>query len=134
MIPGITYTMGGIAIDEHAQVLDLKGVAIPGLFAAGATTGGLEGGENAVYIGGLIKAGVFGLLAAERMLALRKHSGKSIPAQPPEQQSRSATPERPRGLARAAGQRCDRCGRPITPTQDTRRRASGTWVHEACPT
>jgi fumarate reductase flavoprotein subunit len=100
LIPGITYTMGGIAIDEHAQVLDLKGAAIPGLFAAGATTGGLEGGENAVYIGGLIKAGVFGLLAAERMLVLRKHSGKSIPAQPPEQQSPWATSERPRGLAR----------------------------------
>jgi len=36
--------------------------------------------------------------------------------------------------ARAAGQRCDRCERPITPTQDARRRARGTWVHEACPT
>ena len=36
--------------------------------------------------------------------------------------------------ARAAGQCCDRCGRPITPTQDARRRASKTWVHEACPT
>jgi hypothetical protein len=36
--------------------------------------------------------------------------------------------------ARAAGQCCDRCGRPITPTQEARRRARGTWVHEACPT
>lgn len=66
VIPGITYTMGGIAIDGHAQVLDGDGRTIPGLFAAGATTGGLEGGRNAVYIGGLIKAGSFGLLAAER--------------------------------------------------------------------
>jgi hypothetical protein len=36
--------------------------------------------------------------------------------------------------ARAAGQCCDRCGRPIMPAQDARRRVCGTWVHEACPT
>jgi hypothetical protein len=36
--------------------------------------------------------------------------------------------------ARAAGQSCDRCGRPIMPAQDARRRACGTWQHEACPT
>ena len=36
--------------------------------------------------------------------------------------------------ARAAGRCCDRCGRPITPAQDARKRACGTWVHEACPT
>lgn len=65
VIPGITYTMGGIAIDGSARVLDGNGTSIAGLFAAGATTGGLEGGSNAVYIGGLIKAGTFGLLAAE---------------------------------------------------------------------
>jgi hypothetical protein len=35
--------------------------------------------------------------------------------------------------ARAAGQRCGRCGRPVTPWQDARRRVTGTWVHEACP-
>ena len=35
--------------------------------------------------------------------------------------------------ARAAGQRCGRCGRPITLRQDARRRVSGTWVHEVCP-
>jgi hypothetical protein len=36
--------------------------------------------------------------------------------------------------ARAAGQCCGRCGRSIRPPQDARRRACGTWVHEACPT
>jgi len=36
--------------------------------------------------------------------------------------------------ARAAGQRCGRCGQPVTPRQDARRRVGGTWVHEACPT
>ena len=35
--------------------------------------------------------------------------------------------------ARAAGQRCGRCGQLITARQDTRRRIGGTWVHEACP-
>jgi len=35
--------------------------------------------------------------------------------------------------ARAAGQRCDRCRRPIQPGQDARRRVSGAWVHEHCP-
>ncbi|MGD0241783.1 MAG: hypothetical protein ABSB59_15845 [Streptosporangiaceae bacterium] len=35
--------------------------------------------------------------------------------------------------ARAAGQRCGRCGQPVTARQDARRRIGGTWVHEACP-
>jgi hypothetical protein len=35
--------------------------------------------------------------------------------------------------ARVAGRPCGRCGRPVTPRQDARRRVSGTWVHEACP-
>jgi hypothetical protein len=35
--------------------------------------------------------------------------------------------------ARGAGQRCDRCERPITPRHYARRRTDGTWVHEACP-
>jgi fumarate reductase flavoprotein subunit len=69
--PGITYTMGGIAIDGTAQVLDETGTPIPGLLAAGAATGGLEGGRDAGYIGGLMKAGVFGLIAAERVAALK---------------------------------------------------------------
>lgn len=77
--PGITYTMGGIDIDEHSQVLDASRQPIPGLYAAGATTGGLEGGSGATYIGGLIKAGCFGLLAAERVAALE---GKPVTLAP----------------------------------------------------
>jgi len=34
---------------------------------------------------------------------------------------------------RAAGQRCGRCGLPMTQGQDVRRHVSGTWVHETCP-
>jgi fumarate reductase flavoprotein subunit len=74
--PGITYTMVGINIDEHAQVLDKQTKPIPGLFAAGATTGGIEGGQDSVYIGGLIKSGSFGLIAAERIALLE---GKTAP-------------------------------------------------------
>jgi fumarate reductase flavoprotein subunit len=62
---GITYTMGGIRIDGDARVLREDGVAIPGLYAAGSTTGGIEGGPRIGYIGGLAKAAVFGLRAAE---------------------------------------------------------------------
>lgn len=63
--PGITNTMGGLRIDAHARVLGAQGMPIPGLYAAGAATGGLEGGPRAAYIGGLSRAGVFGLRAAE---------------------------------------------------------------------
>jgi len=38
---------------------------IPGLFAAGSATGGLEGGQYSGYTGGLSKAAVFGLRAGE---------------------------------------------------------------------
>lgn len=62
---GVTYTFGGIAHDENGRVLDGSGRAIEGLFAAGATTGGLEGGPRNGYVGGLSKAAIFGLRAAE---------------------------------------------------------------------
>ena len=44
--PGIHHTMGGIRIDTKAQVLDTNGNPIPGLFAAGETTGGIHGGNR----------------------------------------------------------------------------------------
>lgn len=64
---GITYTMGGIRIDRDARVVREDGSIIQGLYAAGTTTGGLEGGEPAAYLGGLTKAGVQGLCAAEHI-------------------------------------------------------------------
>jgi fumarate reductase flavoprotein subunit len=57
--------MGGIEIDGSARVISKDGGPIQGLFAAGAATGGLEGGGANAYVGGIVKAGVFGLLAAE---------------------------------------------------------------------
>ena len=69
---GITYTMGGIAIDENSRVLRADGAPIPGLFAAGCTTGGLEGGEKVVYFGGLMMSSVTALVAAERIAQAAK--------------------------------------------------------------
>jgi fumarate reductase flavoprotein subunit len=62
---GITNTMGGIAIDRHGRVKRPDGSIIAGLYAAGGATGGLEGGGALGYVGGLIKACVFGLRVAE---------------------------------------------------------------------
>ena len=67
---GLTYTMGGIATNAHAAVLDCGDRPIPGLYAAGSTTGGLEGGGAAAgYSGGLSKASVFGLLAGDAIVS-----------------------------------------------------------------
>ena len=44
--PGIHHTMGGIRIDTATQVIDTAGNVIPGLYAAGETTGGVHGGNR----------------------------------------------------------------------------------------
>jgi fumarate reductase flavoprotein subunit len=62
---GLTYTMGGVAIDADARVQAKNGGAIAGLYAAGGTIGGLEGGPVTGYTGGLAKALTFGKLAGE---------------------------------------------------------------------
>jgi tricarballylate dehydrogenase len=59
---GITFTFGGVRIDRSAQVIDVDGAAMPGLFAAGELVGGLfyfnyPGGS------GLMAAAVFGRIA-----------------------------------------------------------------------
>jgi len=66
---GITYTMGGIAIDDHARVLGQDDRPIPGLYAAGTTTGGLEGAPSGGYVGGLVKSTTTALRAAEHLSA-----------------------------------------------------------------
>ncbi|MDY7104111.1 MAG: FAD-dependent tricarballylate dehydrogenase TcuA [Actinomycetota bacterium] len=56
---GITFTFGGVAIDDDARVVDDAGRPIPGLYAAGELAGGLFSGN---YPGGsgLTAGGVFG--------------------------------------------------------------------------
>ena len=44
--PGIHHPMGGIKINTNAEVIDTDGNVIPGLFAAGETTGGIHGGNR----------------------------------------------------------------------------------------
>ena len=61
---GITFTFGGIRVNEHAQVLDQSREPIPGLYAAGELVGGLfyfnyPGGS------GLTSGAVFGKIAGE---------------------------------------------------------------------
>jgi fumarate reductase flavoprotein subunit len=66
---GLTNTMGGIRIDAAARVLDNADAPLPGLYAAGSSTGGLEGGPNVGYVGGIAKAFILGLIAGETAAA-----------------------------------------------------------------
>jgi succinate dehydrogenase/fumarate reductase flavoprotein subunit len=62
IIAGITHTIGGIRIDEHARVLRADETPVEGLYAAGADAGGIATGG---YASGLASALVFGRIAAE---------------------------------------------------------------------
>lgn len=68
---GMTATFGGPLINTKAEVQDLDGNTIPGLYAAGNAAGGLFFRD---YIGGsqLGGATVFGHIAAEQMAARAK--------------------------------------------------------------
>jgi fumarate reductase flavoprotein subunit len=66
---GITGTMGGVVINEHAQAQKPDGSSFRGLYAVGTPVAGLEGGPRAGYVGGLSKAFVLGMLAAEHIAA-----------------------------------------------------------------
>jgi fumarate reductase flavoprotein subunit len=66
---GITYTMGGIAIDEWSRAMHEDGTVFEGLYAAGGASGGLEGGERVGYVGGLAKAATTGMRAGEHIAA-----------------------------------------------------------------
>ncbi|WAX58372.1 FAD-dependent oxidoreductase [Jatrophihabitans cynanchi] len=64
--PAITFTMGGLRIDDSTRVLDTRGVPISGLYAAGADSGGTFAHG---YGGGLALGSVTGLVAAEQAAA-----------------------------------------------------------------
>lgn len=64
LLPGITFTMGGIAIDANGRVLRENGTVISGLYASGCCTGGLEGGVHSGYVGGLTKSATISWRAA----------------------------------------------------------------------
>jgi succinate dehydrogenase/fumarate reductase flavoprotein subunit len=60
--------MGGIEINPSAQVLDTNGKVIPGLYAAGETTGGIHG-SNRLGGNALPDTVVFGKIAGESAAA-----------------------------------------------------------------
>lgn len=72
VVPGITFTMGGVLINGQGQVLNLEERPIKGLYAAGDTIGGLMGGFNGGYTGGLTQAVVTGMLAGDNAADLVK--------------------------------------------------------------
>ncbi|MCC5909222.1 MAG: flavocytochrome c [Clostridiaceae bacterium] len=67
VVPAIHHTMGGLKINENAQVISTEGEVIKGLYAAGEVTGGIHGknrlGGNA--ISDLI---VFGRIAGKSII------------------------------------------------------------------
>ena len=71
---GITFTFGGVRIDNDTRVIDSDGAPIPGLFAAGEMVGGLfyfnyPGGT------GLTSGAVFGRIAGTTAAAYAKAVG-----------------------------------------------------------
>ena len=68
--PSIHHTMGGLEINSKAQVLDVEGKPIAGLYAAGEVTGGIHGSNR---LGGNATADVltFGRIAAKSALGLK---------------------------------------------------------------
>lgn len=75
VVPGVTFTLGGLRVNGSAQVLDTEGRTLPGLYAAGGTMGGLHGGPRDGYLGGLLEAAVFGRIAGRH--AGEAHGGGS---------------------------------------------------------
>ncbi len=67
MWPAVHHTMGGLTINPDAQVLDVDGNIIEGLYAAGEVTGGIHGtnrlGSNAVA-----DACAFGMVAGTHIV------------------------------------------------------------------
>lgn len=74
LLPGITFTMGGIAIDGHGRVLRPDGQPIAGLYASGCCTGGFEGGERAGYVGGLTKSATISWRAAAHAMGQERQA------------------------------------------------------------
>lgn len=66
--PGVLATLGGIKINDRAEVLGSGDTPIPGLYAAGEVTAGVQGG-NMMPGNGLTDAVTFGLIAGAKSAA-----------------------------------------------------------------
>ena len=68
---GITFTFGGVQVDDKARVIDTEDLPMPGLYATGEITGGFFV-ENYPGGSGLMRGAVFGRIAGEQAAAERK--------------------------------------------------------------
>src|SRR5262249_55228667 len=69
---GITFTYGGVLTTPAAEVLHSDGTPIPGLYAAGETTGGFFY-QNYLRGAGLLLGAVLGRIAGTRAAACALH-------------------------------------------------------------
>ncbi len=69
--PGVHHTMGGVSIDDKAEILSEDKKVIPGLYGAGEVTGGVHGANR---LGGNAISDIitFGRLAGEQAAAYSK--------------------------------------------------------------
>ena len=69
-VPTVHHTMGGIEINASAQAIDKTGNIIPGLYAAGETTGGIHG-TNRLGGNALADINVFGRIAGKSAATIK---------------------------------------------------------------
>jgi fumarate reductase flavoprotein subunit len=67
-VPTVHHTMGGVKINTKAQVIDVQGKVVPGLYAAGEITGGIHG-TNRLGGNALADTIVFGRIAGRNAAA-----------------------------------------------------------------
>lgn len=65
---GVHYFMGGVLIDPEAHVVNVEGAPIPGLYAAGEVTGGVQG-TTRVDGTGIGDSLTFGFVAGHSVIA-----------------------------------------------------------------
>ncbi len=66
-ISSVHHTMGGVKINENAQVINQNGEIIEGLFAAGEVVGGIYG-ENRLGAAAVPESIIFGRIAAQALI------------------------------------------------------------------
>jgi len=77
VVPVLHYVMGGILINEHAQVINNNNQPISGLFASGETTGGIHG-RNRLAGNSLVDCVVYGRIAARSALNFAKQNKSKL--------------------------------------------------------
>ncbi|MCZ6680905.1 MAG: FAD-binding protein [Candidatus Poribacteria bacterium] len=72
MLPGATFTYGGVRVNARAEIVDTVGAPIEGLYAAGADVGGIY---TRGYTGGLSLGLAYGRIAGKGAASLREGTG-----------------------------------------------------------